>query len=159
MGIIELLALAVLAGLGVFYVAQTLIYDFDDEGNNNGPFRVPNAFVHNELTAQSRPAHFFDIVRLAFGFYRVEHQDSGEQLWYPKLTEVRGKWACPHCLGFWVAVAATIFFFNNLVFSQQIMVLLAATGVNSVLVHLTEGCNGQLLEVQNEEGEIDRDDA
>jgi hypothetical protein len=152
--LIVLIIYAVLSGFGVWYLTESLVYDFNDEDNNTGPFKSPKHYVYNGLTNQSRIVNLFDTIRVLFGFYMVETKGD-EQIWNLKLDKSTSAWACVHCFSIWLSLVFMVLFYNYLPLSQQILVALTAAGISSFL---SRRSSYALSQVWGEESETEFED-
>jgi len=157
---LNLLVLAILIGLLTFYLTSVMVYNFADEDSNGGPLKLPNIVVYNTFTFQARPANLFDAIRALTNFYTLRDTDKKTHIWEIKQTAVDGVWACPHCLGFWVAAVLTFFLARQPEIPFFILVFGAAAGMSSFLHYAIEALeNGKSLrEMQRGTGSQERSD-
>jgi hypothetical protein len=143
---LNLLVLAILIGLLTFYLTSVMVYNFADEDSNGGPLKLPNIVVYNTFTFQARPANLFDAIRALTNFYTLRDTDKNTHIWEIKQTAVDGVWACPHCLGFWVAAVLTFFLARQPEIPFFILTFGAAAGWSSFLHYAVEALeNGKSL--------------
>lgn len=135
---LNLLVLAILIGLLTFYLTNVMVYNFADESSNGGPLRFPDIFIYNTFTLQTRNANLFDVIRALTSFYIIRPSDKKTHIWEVKTSAVEGVWACPHCLGFWVAAILTLVLGRQPEIPFFILVFGAAAGVSSFLHYAIE---------------------
>lgn len=157
---LNLLVLAILIGLLTFYLTNVMVYNFADEDSNGGPLKLPDIFIYNTFTLQTRNANLFDAIRALTGFYIIRPPDKKTHIWEVKQSAVDGVWACPHCLGFWVAAILTLVLGRQPEIPFFILTFGAAAGWSSFLHYAIEALeNGKSLrEMQRGTGSQERSD-